>query len=263
MTFPKALLILLAVSGMAAAERASAQSWTVAPGATHALTPPSIAGDQLGPSAISCIDGQLIMEHGYGIGIDVFTSRGDAATISVDGKTFSTKAVQLAHGTGIVLTPGAIGALKAGRRMEIAFPSTDRTARATFTLTGSRKALEHMEARCGMARAAASPAASGASSGQEAGDIQRLQIALAEELTAECRQIGGRNIIFDHGAVRTEAGRDPAHPDVVFNFHHILCNGATNALLETGVGYCGAGPCLQRRFAYKSGRYVPAGEFYQ
>lgn len=262
MTFRKVLLILLAVSGMAAAERASAQSWLVRPGEYSAIIPPSIAGEPLGPSAVSCIDGQLMMETGHGIEIDVFTSRGDTASITVDGKTFPTKAVQHGHGTGIVLTPGAIGALKAGRRMEIAFPSTDRTARATFALAGSRKALEQMEARCGMARASAAPAAPGAPTGQEAGDIQRLQIALAEELTAECRQIGGRNIIFDRGAVRTEAGRDPAHPDVVFNFHHILCNGAS-ALETTGVGYCGAGPCLQRRFAYKSGRYVPAGEFYQ
>lgn len=262
MTFRKALLILLAVSGMAAAERASAQSWVVRPGEHSAMIPPSIAGEKLGPAAISCIDGQLVMEPGAGVGIDVFTSRGDAAAIVVDGKTFPTKVVHDGHGTGIVLTPGAIAALKAGRRMEIAFPSTDRTARATFTLAGSRKALEQMESRCGMARAASS-AAPAAPTGQEAGDIQRLQIALAEELTAECRQIGGRNIIFDRGAVRTEAGRDPAHPDVVFNFHHILCNGATSALMETGVGYCGAGPCLQRRFAYKSGRYVPAGEFYQ
>lgn len=262
MTFRRLLLAALAVFGANMTAPISAQTWTVPPGPLQVFTSPSTAGEPTGPLAIRCGEGQLTMEVIDGLGIDPLTPRGDAASISVDGKRFTTKAEHDGHGTAILVPPAALPALKAGRRMEIAYPSSDQTVNVTFPLTGSRKALDRLEAGCGFSPASAAPAASEAPTGQEVGDIQRLQIALAEELTAECREIGGRNIIFDRGAVRTEGG-DPAHPDVVFNFHHILCNGATSTVMATGVGYCGAGPCLQRRYAYQSGRYVPAGEFYQ
>lgn len=262
MSVRRLLLSILAVVGAAVAGPASAQTWTVPPGPLQVFTAPSIAGEPTGPLAIRCGEGQLTMEVVDGLGIDALSSRGDAATIVVDGRRFPTKADHDGHGSAILVPSAALPALKAGRRMEIAYPSYDRTVRATFPLTGSRKALDRLEAGCGLSRASAAPASPGAPAGQEAGDIQRLQIKVAEELTRECRDIGGQNIIFDRGAVRTEGG-DPAHPDVVFNFHHILCNGADSALMVTGVGYCGAGPCLQRRYAYQSGRYVPAGEFYQ
>lgn len=239
---------------------AFAQSWSVPPGATHALTPPTIAGDPSRPSAVSCIEGELYIEPGHDLAIDVFTPRGDAASITVDGTRFATKVMQLAHGTGILVPQSAIPALKSGNRMEIEFPAYGRMLRSTYSLKGSSKALNAPLRTCGMLAAANDPAGQGSTA---VGAAQQLRIKVADTLTPECRDMGGTNIVFEPGAVREEPAADPAHPDVLFNFDHIQCHGAMSVLQAHGAGYCGAGPCLQRRYSYGANGYAVAQEYYQ
>lgn len=244
---------------------ASAQQWSVPPDSTHAVLPPSISGEPIRSSAVSCIDGQLMFEVGNGMAIDTTTSGGTTAVISVDGSNFATEAVDHAHGSAIIIPPAAVPALKDGRQMSVSYPTFDHQAQSTFALKGSNRALSTLEARCQLATAgrAAAPAVNASTDHPSVGAVQRLQIAIAEELTPECRSYDGKSVTFKEGAVQTVPSNNPSTPDVIFNFHHITCNGASSVTVVVGVGYCGAGPCLQRRFSYQGGRYVETGQFYR
>lgn len=154
-----------------------------------------------------------------------------------------------------------ITALRTGNILSVAAAGT---AIRTIALRGSGRAIGTAIDFCAakVAPAAASTAATGPA-GTEVGPVQRLQIAVGDELTALCRSYGGRSVTFHGGAVETVPAPGSGNPDVIFNFHHITCNGASTASLSTGVGHCGAGPCLHRRFSDQGDAYVETGEYYQ
>ncbi len=241
---------------------ATAQQWTLQSTGTSARLPTSYEG--LPNSAVSCIDGHLYFETGSGLAVDAFTSAGDAASISVDGTLFKTKAEQLEHTAAVAIPPEAVPALKRGTKMAISYPTGAGVEQRSFSLRGSGRALSTIESRCGLSSASAaapspSPASPSASGGSDA--LKRLQIAVAQEVTPDCQSLGGKSVSFERGAVQTVAAADPAHPDVIFNFHHVICNGAGHPIV--GAGYCGAGPCLQRRSSYANGRYAETNQYYE
>lgn len=243
---------------------AHAQQWTLDPSGTSATLPPSIAGAAIRIAAMSCIDGLLAIEVGVGPAIDPPGPGGSSASISIDGAAFPTKAEQLAHSTAVIVPLAAVPALKGGSRMTVTYPGYAGTVRSTFPLKGSRTVLTAMEGKCALPTAA--PVATGSNGGTTAQGgssdaVKRLQAALADELLAECRAYGGKSVTFETGAVTTTG--NPAAPEVVFDFHHIICNGASFSTVATGVGYCGAGPCLQRHFTYTGGRYVEGPSYYR
>lgn len=257
----QAMLTALLIS--AAPLTANAQPWSIDPNQTSATLPPSIAGDAIQIAAVSCGEGELMFEVGAGLAVNAGAS-GSAAAITVDGAAFPTRAEQLAHAAVVIIPLAAMPALKGGSRMTVSYPGYERTVQSTFALTGSGKALSALERACGLSSAqtaASAPAAGTTATGGSSAAVQRLQAAMAEELLPECRSYGGKSVTFEADALTTTG--DPAEPDIIFDFHHILCNGASFSTVVTGVGYCGAGPCLQRRFSYTGGRYVEAPSYYR
>lgn len=173
------------------------------------------------------------------------------------------------HETMIAMGDPLVTALKSGSSASVTVAGTPVRA---IALRGSSRAIGGAIDYCAVqsgavavpAAAAPAGAAAGptASSGDDDDAVKRLQAAIAEELLVDCRAQGGKSVTFEKGAVNIDSASG-SPPDVIFNFHHILCNGASYELATVGVGYCGAGPCLQRRFSYADGRYTESDSYYQ
>lgn len=152
-----------------------------------------------------------------------------------------------------------IAALKSGRELVIA---SDVAPPRKVGLAGSSKTLTAAEAFCkrvdGLSRPASAPGAPAPVDGDPDAARARLATALAKELEAECRSLGGTGVVFEPEALTFHPGGA-----VQANFHRIKCTNAPNAMNVLGVGNCGASACAQRVYEPGPNGYEMTREYYQ
>lgn len=144
------------------AGHAAAQSWQPLQGQAAVRLPAALQGRVIGQPVLRCDDGAWTLHLDS---IVVPTGRNgefDApARLVIDGSAFPTAAHPTPEGNELPVPGPAIPALKAGNRLTVEYQSGTGDFSATFSLSGSGRALDYAIGRCAGAQPAASKSAGG------------------------------------------------------------------------------------------------------
>lgn len=255
---PIKLIVFAAIVQLMCSGTLKAQTWGYAPSGNEIFPYPSAyvlsrQGDVL---AVFCMPDSTLT-----ISIDTQQSpkTGDnysvATLFNVDGSAVNR---QLTYVPSEAMIYGGasselINLLSRGQNVNV---RTENFGLLSFGLRGSAEAIKRASAMCGGGRKTANSTSNSSES------LLALERLLTSTLTQECKEQKGSSVTFSNGAISV-LGNGGGEPQVRVDYSRITCNGTPFITSARGVGYCGAGPCLQSIYSMAASGYVLTDSYYE
>lgn len=206
---------IFAVTLACASGTASAQSWGYETG--RATAPRAIAGDVSPGFEVVCYQGQWFM---YLFGLP--TAEGAAATILVDDQSFPVTIVYGDGSDGIELNGTILAALKTGNSVRVSSEFPSGAFSSTYTLRGSSRALNAVEAQCAHPTPATAPERFRSTVGESNPQAVALLRGLLAERLTRMRQESNEPNIDVQGAsfIELEGGWTFIVADIGYSNYH-------------------------------------------
>ncbi|MEO9777920.1 MAG: hypothetical protein ABJH07_24805 [Sedimentitalea sp.] len=169
-------------------------------------------------------------------------------TADVDGRQFAMTWSGSGNFVQSTPNPELLSAMQRGQRVSFI---VDAQVSATFSLNGSRVALDQALSRC------FSTLPARRSDGLAA--VEALKANLRAEVDAMCVASGASEAILNAGAFQETLRMSNPLPDVVLDFSFVSCNSGTGA----GAVQCNASGCLHRRYLPGEAGYFLNDEYRQ